>query len=446
MNLIPRFPFIGDPLRRIDLPDDLDSVTTRGPEADPSAGGLEPEAVERIWDAAVGLYRSGVHPAVSLCVRREGEVMVDRAIGHARGNGPSEAKGAELVPNTPDTPHCIYSASKAITALVVHKLHERGLLDISDRVVDHFPEYGRHGKGEITIGHVLAHRAGVATLPKEAFDLDLLASRKRIAELVCDAKPTSAPGKLLAYHAVSGGFILGEIVHRVTGKSIREVLAEEFLDPLGFRWMNYGVAPGDVDQVGLAYPTGPPLLPPVSNIVKRVLGASIDEVVEISNDPRFLTGTVPAGNVITNANELSRFFEVFRRGGELDGVRVMEAETLRRALTEQSHLEIDFSLVFPTRFSYGLMLGAKVISLYGLDTDLAFGHLGLINIMAWADPERAVSGALITSGKAVLYPEVHRFYGVMHRIASEAPKVDRSELPGYAIDVAETKKGAPSGE
>ncbi len=150
-------------------------------------------------------------------------------------------------------------------------------------------------------------------------------------------------------------------------------------------------------------------------------------MIELSNDPRFLTAVVPAASVITNANELSRFFEIFRRGGELDGVRVMQPQTLRRALTEQSRLEIDLSLFFPTRFSYGLMLGAKVISLYGRDTDLAFGHLGLINIMGWADPERGISAGLVTSGKALLYPEVHRFYGVMQRIAADVPKVPEAD-------------------
>ena len=209
----------------------------------------------------------------------------------------------------------------------------------------------------------------------------------------------------------------------MTGKSIREVLAEEILRPLEFRWGNYGVAPSDVDEVGLGYVTGPRLLPPLSTMVTRVLGAPIDTVVDASNDPRFLTAVVPAANVVTSANELSRFFELFRRGGELDGVRVIEPETLERALTEQSHLEIDFSLGFPTRFSYGLMLGAQMLSLYGRDTQQAFGHLGLINIMGWADPERAISGGLITSGKAIIYPELPRFYGVMQRIASEAPKV-----------------------
>ena len=74
--------------------------------------------------------------------------------------------------------------------------------------------------------------------------------------------------------------------------------------------------------------TGPPLLPPLSNLVSRVLGNPIDAVVELSNDPRFLTAVVPAANIVTNANELSRFFEIFRAGGELDGVRVMEPETI----------------------------------------------------------------------------------------------------------------------
>ena len=78
-------------------------------------------------------------------------------------------------------------------------------------------------------------------------------------------------------------------------------------------------------------------------------------------------------------------------------------------------------------FSYGLMLGAKVLSLYGLDTDLAFGHLGLINIMGWADPERGISGGLITSGKAIVYPELLRFYRVMQTIASKIPKIPESE-------------------
>jgi CubicO group peptidase (beta-lactamase class C family) len=302
-------------------------------------------------------------------------------------------------------------------------------LDIDDRVAEYIPEYAVHGKEETTIAHVLAHRAGVPGLPPAALDLDRVTDREFLTRTISEAKPFVKPGRLLAYHAVSGGFILGEIVHRVTGRPIREVLAENILDPLGFRWGNYGVAPEDVDRVGLNYLTGPPLLPPLSTLVTRVLSQPIEKVVELSNDPRFLAATIPSANLVTTAHELSRFFEIFRCGGELDGVRVMSPDTLRRALTEQSRLEIDLSLGFPTRFSLGLMLGAKVLSLYGLDTDLAFGHLGLINIMGYADPERAISVGLITSGKAIVYPELPRFYNVMQRIASEIPKVPESERP-----------------
>jgi CubicO group peptidase (beta-lactamase class C family) len=419
MPSVPRLPLVPDPLRRIHVRRDLEPITTVAQEADPAAAGLDAEAVAKIWEAGRSLYRSGVHPALQLCVRRHGHVVLDRAIGH----GPGDDRDSERVLVTTDTPFCVFSASKAVTAMVVHKLHERGLLDISDRVTDYIPEYAVHGKGETTIAHVLAHRAGVPTLPREALDIDRIGDREHVIRVIAEAKPFVKPGTLLAYHAVSGGFILGEIVQRVTGRSIRDVLASEFLDPLGFRWMNYGVNAADVGEVGLNYVTGPPLLPPLSNLVSRVLGNPLDAVVELSNDPRFLEAVVPAANIMTNANELSRFFEIFREGGALDGVRVMEPETIARALTEQSRLEIDLSLGFPTRFSLGLMLGAKLLSLYGRDTDKAFGHLGLINIMGWADPERGLSAALITSGKPLLYPELPRFFAVMQTITSEVPKL-----------------------
>ncbi len=420
---VPRLPFVPDPLRRVRVTKDLDSITTVGEEAEPGAGGVRAENVEGIWKAVTDWYRSGVHPALQVCVRRHGEVILDRAIGHARGNGPREGTGAEKVPATPETPFCIYSTSKAITAFVVHKLAERGLLGLDDPIAQHVPGYERHGKDEITIGHVLAHRSGVPNLPREALSLESINDRRYLAEALSDARPFAKPGRLLAYHAVSGGFILGEVVWRVTGKDIRAVLAEEFLDPLGFRWTNYGVAEEDVGRVALNYVTGPPTAPPLSNLLSRALGVGLDDLVKLTNDPRYLTGIVPAANTVTTANELSRFFEIMRCEGELDGVRVMEPETIRRALVERSHLEIDFSLGFPTRFSYGLMLGARLLSLYGRDTQHAFGHLGFTNMLAWADPQRAISVAVLNNGKPIVYPEMHRFLGTMQRITSEMPKV-----------------------
>jgi CubicO group peptidase (beta-lactamase class C family) len=421
---VPRLPAVPDPLRRVRVPEDLGEVTTVGPAEDaPAAAGMEREAVDAVWRATERLYRTGMYPAVALCVRRRGRIMLDRAIGHARGNGPADPPDAAKEPATPSTPFVIFSAAKAMTATVAHLLDERGLIHVDDRVAEYIPEFGSHGKDTITIEHVLSHRAGVPNLRREAFDLDLIGDRHAVLAHLVDAKPRTRPGKLLSYHAVSGGFIIAEIVERVTGKGIREVLGEEILRPLGFRWGNYGVAPRDVRRVGRSEPTGPIPLPPLSTVLERALGLPVDEVTRSSNDPRFLTGVVPAANIVTTANELSRFFELLRAGGELDGVRVLEARTIRRATVERAYRELDLTLGAPLRHSAGFMLGAKAVSLFGPDTDLAFGHLGFTNILGWADPERALSVGLITSGKPILHPGLPDLWALTREIGRAAPKV-----------------------
>ena len=252
---LPRLPLVPDPLRRVRVPRDLAPITRTGEEERPAAAGMTRVGVERIWSSAEQLFRTGAYPALTLCVRREGRVVLNRSLGWKQ-------LGKQPVVATPHTPFVIFSAAKAMTAAVAHLLDDRGALHIGDRVAEYIPEYAANGKGAITIEHVLSHRAGVANLPPAALDLDNLARRDYLLELMCDARPRTRPGKLLAYHAVSGGFIIGEVVERVTGKPIRQVMQEEILDPLGFRWGNYGVAEADVDAVGRSYVTGPPPLPP----------------------------------------------------------------------------------------------------------------------------------------------------------------------------------------
>ena len=424
---IPRLPLVSDPLRRIRVPRDLGSVTSRSvEESDPQALGMTAAGIERIWAGVERLYRSGYYPAIALCVRRHGQVVLDRAIGHARGNGPSDREDASRALATPQTPFVIFSASKAMTAVVAHLLDERGLLHIDDRVCEYIPEYAAHGKEAITIGHLLSHRAGVPNLPADAFDLDRFGDREFRLEILCAAEPSSRAGKLLSYHAVSGGFIIAEIVQRVTGKDIRTVLGREILKPLHFRWGNYGVRPKDVERVALSYATGPPALPPLSTVLQRALGLPPDQITLRSNDPRFLTGIVPSANVVTTANEFSRFFELLRAGGELDGVRVLQSRTIRRATSERAFREIDFSLVAPLRHASGFMLGARAFSLFGPDTDEAFGHLGFTNVLGWADPERALAVGLMTSGKPMLHPALGELWLLTRAIGQEAPKVARS--------------------
>jgi CubicO group peptidase (beta-lactamase class C family) len=412
-----------DLMRRVHVPADLAEITAGSDrEQDPAAAGMTTDGVRRIWRAAERLYRSGMYPALTLCVRRNGVVVLDRALGWAHGGGPGER--GERVAATPDTPFCTFSASKAVTATVVHLLAERGVLGLDDRVTDHLPEFAGSGRDAITIAQVLAHRAGIPQLPRDMLDLERLEDPERILEAIPRLKSVHRPGAAVAYHTVSGGFVLGEIVRRVTGDDIRTVLAREILDPLGFRWTNYGVAPEDVPAVGRAYPTGPRLLPPASTLATRALGLPFDELTALTNDPRLLTGIVPAGNVVSTATEMARFMDLLRGGGTLDGTTVLQPRTIRRALAETSYHEFDRTLGFPVRYSYGYMLGARLLSVFGPDTDDAFGHLGFTNVVMWADPRRELAVGLITSGKPTVGLHLPAFWQLTRRIGLEAPKVD----------------------
>ena len=385
--------------------------------ADPRDVDMRREDVDAIWRRICALYRTGTHPGISFCLRRHGKIVMHRSIGHRVGNGPPGDDTEAPEPMLPDTPVCVFSASKAITAMLIHLLDDRGLLHIDDRVSTYIPEFAQRGKQDVTIRHVLTHRAGIPTIAERDRDLDLLFDWDQIVDRICASEPRSKPGRRLAYHAISGGFVLGEIVHRVTGKDIRTLLREEILSPLGFRWTNYGVDPGDLPRLARSYFTGPPVPLGLSALTKRALGVTIPEAAGLSNDPRFLTGVVPSGNVVSTAEEMSRFFQLLLEGGTLQGHRVFAPRTIHRAANESSYMELDFTLVLPVRYGLGLILGSDRVSLFGGNTPNAFGHLGFMNTIVWADPDRQISVALLTTGKPFLGPHLWPLAQVPRAIA-----------------------------
>ena len=213
-------------LARCAIPEDLEEVTSIGEEEPLRGTGARRAAVDAVWRRVEDFYRTGVHPAIQICIRRRGRVVLNRAIGHASGNAPEDDPDTPKVPATCETPFCLFSAAKAITAMVIHKLDEQRVLHLEDRVCDYIPEFGRHGKQRITIRHVLGHRAGIPNLPPEMH-------RPRPARPPGAGRPAPlrreaahATGTLLAYHAISGGFVLAEMVRRATGSDIRTVLAQ----------------------------------------------------------------------------------------------------------------------------------------------------------------------------------------------------------------------------
>jgi CubicO group peptidase (beta-lactamase class C family) len=392
-------------------------------ERHPDEGGLTEADVEEMWDAVKALYRTGLHPAVALCVRRRGAVVLDRAVGHLRGNAPTDPPDVPRIPIRHDSLFNLYSGSKAITAMLIHMLDERGAIRLDDPVAEYIPEFAQHGKEWVTIRHILTHRAGIPAVTGQQVSLELLSDPARIMEVICAMKPLSAPGRRLSYHAFTGGFVLGEVVRRVTGRDLRTYYREELRDPLGFKTFDYGVPRALIDMVAENAFTGAPALPPYTWMLERSLGVDIHEAVRLSNASRFLTAVVPSGNIIGTAEEGSRFFELLLRGGELDGVRVLDPRTIRRAVAEQSYLEIDSFLGVPIRYGMGFMLGSRWFSLYGHDTPRAFGHIGFTTVAAWADPDRDISVCLMTSGKPFITPGQLAWVNVARTIARKCPCV-----------------------
>lgn len=433
---------------RCRVPEDLEEVTSINPqEVEPRFADVEREGRDAIWEATRALYRTGIHPAVQICVRRHGQVILDRSLGHVSGNGPADPPDAKRVTANHETLFNIFSASKAITATVVHLFIDRGLIKLDEPACTYIPEFAAHGKGGITIRHLLSHRAGIPQLSAEQMRQENMLDTEKTIRAVCDLKPSWAPGQL-GYHAVTGAIVLAEIVRRIVGKDIRAVLGDEILRPLGFRWMNYGVSRRDLPKVARNYFTGVPPPLPLAIVLERGLGVDFVTAAEDSNDHKYMMAVLPAANVMTNANELSRFFELLLNEGELDGLRVFDPATIRRATAPQPapRFEYDRQVILPLRFGLGYMLGGERIGLYGPDTARAFGHLGYMNILCWADPDRQVTAALMTSGKPIVYPEIYGMYDLGRTIGLACPKTPPRGRPakrgrGRVVPVS---KGAAS--
>ncbi len=411
------------------VPADLNSVTSYDPstEVNPESVGMTVKQRDAIWRATELLYRTGNSPAITVCIRRQGKIILNRAIGHAVGNGPEDTRDTPKILATPDTRVCLFSASKVVTAMLVHLLDEMGEIDLLDPISHYIPEYGVNGKRNATIYHLLAHRGGVPSLPKDT-DPSLLFNPNAALDLLYKAKPIAPSGHRAAYHALTAGYILGEIIHRVTGKDARQFMAEKISKPMGMESFNFGLAPEYRDHAALNYSTGlkPTLM--VASILKNIIGGSMEDAERFTNDPQFMDTICPAGNIFSTAEQASRFFQMLLNGGIYDGVRIFEPMTIRRATIEVARPEIDKILLLPMRYAMGPMLGAKPVGLYGMNTQNAFGHLGYTSIFCWADPDRDISASVLTSGKFLVGPGLPATLNLISTISRQCTRVHSSDF------------------
>jgi CubicO group peptidase (beta-lactamase class C family) len=328
---------------------------------------------------------------------------------------------------TPETPVCLFSASKAMAAMPLHLLSERKELSLLDPVSHYLPEFGRNGKRDITIYQLLCHKAGIPTIRTSGEDAgELLLDEQRVLRLICETAPEK-PGQHHAYHALTAGFVVAALVSKVSGQAFREFFREHISAPLGLASLDFGARGAALGRVARNYTTGFRSDAVLDVYMRRAIGSGLRQAVTLSNDPRFYRAVIPAGNGVATADDCSKFFQCLLDGGALDGARAFQALTVRRAVAEVGKPEIDRSLLVPLRYSAGMMLGSGAWGLYGPDTAQAFGHLGFTNIVCWADPERATSVALLTTGKSAVGLHLAALVSLLAKLSRLCPKLSLNE-------------------
>lgn len=405
-----------------DLADVVDIDTAA--EVSPAQADLSPQSVKCIRDAFENLYRTGVYPMLSLCVRRKGEIVLNRSLGHYR-----EDKLASL-----RTPVCLFSASKAVTAILMHLLAQQGKINLLHPVSHYIPAFAAKGKGSITVLQLLAHRSGIAKIP-EGTDVDMLYDHDAALAMICDAPSTDTHARVQGYHAVTSGFIFNELIKVTSGLDAQQYLYRYIAKPMGMRYFRFGL--NKRDQAGVAINTATGLDSSLINrALESVLGAHPDAAVDMTNDPRFYNAIVPSANLFATAEEVSRFYQMLLNHGYWEGTRILDPLTVHQATRPLGGFQFDRSLMLPMRYSAGFMLGGSPLGIYGKDTQYAFGHLGFANIFCWADPQRDIAVSIMNTGKPVLGPHLKALPALMHAISSECePLVDMTgDTPFYIQD------------
>lgn len=374
-------------------------------EVEPRHADLEPAAVAAIWDACQNLYRSGVYPLLSLCLRRRGKIVLNRSLGHYR-----DGEVASV-----DTPICLYSASKAVSAVLVHLLAEQGEVNLESPVSYYLPAFAAKGKGHITLLQLLTHKGGFASVPDDV-ELEMLYDHDAAVRMICEAQPAAHQGRAHAYHALTTGFIFNELFKVTTGLNMQQYLDRYIRKPMGMRYFRYGLTSKDQQSVAINTTTGLNSAL-VNRALSTVLGTDPDRAVAMTNDPRFYRAVIPSANLFSTAEEASRFFQMLLNHGKWQGKRILASRTVQGATQSLGGFTLDRSLMLPMRYSAGFMLGGTPVGIYGRNTQHAYGHLGYSNIICWADPQRDIAVSLMNTGKPVISPHLKPLFKLVDAIS-----------------------------
>ena len=302
---------------------------------------------EPVRDAFLANFAAGNEVGASVAVTRDGVPVVDLWAGEAvKGGAPWQR----------DTVVNVYSTTKTRASTCVLVLADRGALDLNAPVARYWPEFARNGKDGVLVRHVMSHSAGLSGFDPALERVEDLYDWDGIAARLAAQKPWWTPGEGSGYHAITQGYLQGEIVRRVTGKSIGAFFRDEIARPLGADF-HIGL-PAEHDArlaelvpppVGLAGMPGDP----DSIGVRTMKSCSID-----GTEPRttgWRRAEIPAAGGVGNARSVARVHSALACGGTVDGVRLLSEAGVRRVLEEQTS-GIDRVLNVPARFGMGFGL------------------------------------------------------------------------------------------
>ncbi len=297
----------------------------------------------------------------------------------------------------PETLQLVFSTTKGAAAICVARLVEAGLVSYDEPVATYWPEFADNGKEAITVGQMMSHQAAVPYVDR-MLSLDEICDVQPVVDALVAQAPVWELGTAHGYHALTYGWLAGELVRRVDGRTLGRYFADEVAGPLGLDfWI--GLPESEESRVSRLEAAPPPTDPAELALMLQVAGPGTVGFralfmngalmgLDPNNNP-FNTRAVhatemPAANGITNARSLARMYAATL--GEVDGIRLVADDTMRTMSAERVNGP-DRTLVVETRFGYGFMLNNPLVPLL---TDASFGHAGAGGSLGYADPVNGV--------------------------------------------------------
>jgi CubicO group peptidase (beta-lactamase class C family) len=351
-----------------------------------SISGVVAPGWEPVRDAFVENFTAREEVGAAVCVYRRGVPVVDLWGGLAHP--------VTQQPWAPDTIVLVYSMTKGVSAVCANLLIERGLLDPDAPVAKYWPEFAANGKAGIPVRWVLSHQAGLAVIDADVTLAEALSWTPVVDALAAQA-PNWEPGTAHGYHMRSFGWLVGEIVRRIDGRTIGQFFAQEIAAPLGLDfWI--GLPEAQEPRVASLVPPPPAFaelirgLPDDLLLGKAATGPSgLFMYDEMWNQRALRAAELPSSNGVGDARSVARLYASLL--GEVDGVRTLQAATVAAA-SECQVRGPDRVILVDTAFGLGFMLPPALPAAVGSH---AFGHGGAGGSVSFADPEADLAFAYV---------------------------------------------------